>query len=137
MTTVFFDKAFISHGVINVTPADAFNLCISGAILVDVREEYMSNFKLFRVNKTLYLPLSTLASSYTSLPNDIPLVVADSVGLRSLEAVEFLMSHGFENAANLSGGIIDWEHDGFPVITDKSLRLSGSCVCQLKLRESK
>ena len=66
-----------------------------------------------------------------------PLIFADAVGLKSREGVLFMMSHGYENVANMVGGIVDWERDGLPLTTDITDRLSGSCMCQLKARESK
>jgi 3-mercaptopyruvate sulfurtransferase SseA len=48
-----------------------------------------------------------------------------------------MKAHGYKNVANLAGGIVDWEKDGLPVSTDVTARLSGSCMCQLKLREGK
>ena len=44
-------------------------------------------------------------------------------------------SHGYDNVANMAGGIVDWERDGLPLTTDINNRLSGSCMCQLKARE--
>ncbi len=46
-------------------------------------------------------------------------------------------AHGYENVANMAGGIVDWERDGLPLTTDISNRLSGSCMCQLKAREGR
>jgi 3-mercaptopyruvate sulfurtransferase SseA len=46
-----------------------------------------------------------------------------------------MIDHGYDNVANMAGGIIDWERDGLPLTTDISSRLSGSCMCQLKARE--
>ncbi len=71
------------------------------------------------------------------LPTDQPLIFADAVGLKSRESVLFMNAHGYENVANMAGGIVDWERDGLPLTTDISNRLSGSCMCQLKARESK
>jgi rhodanese-related sulfurtransferase len=72
-----------------------------------------------------------------NLPDDIPVIVADSVGLRSHEAMEFLLSKGFDNIANLAGGIVEWESDGLPIKKDITEQLDGSCVCQLKPRHKK
>ncbi len=128
---------FFSHDVLNVTPKEALRLCEEHACLVDLREAYMSDFKMFGVKNLVYIPFSSLVSSYEQLPTEIPLIFADAVGLHSREAVKFMMEHGYENVANLAGGIVDWERDGLPVTTDKSLRLTGSCMCQLKPRERK
>ncbi len=131
----WFDIGFMAHEVLNLTPAEAFGLCGKGAIIVDVRESYMNNFKMFHVDKVLYLPYSELASCYQNLPTDQPLIFADSVGLKSREGVLFMNAHGYENVANMAGGIVDWERDGLPLTTDINNRLSGSCMCQLKARE--
>lgn len=133
----WFSTGFFSHGVHNLTPGECFELCEKGAIIVDVREDYLNAFKMFKVEKVLYLPYSHLAELYIELPTDKPLIFTDAVGLRSREGVVFMISHGYENVANMVGGIVDWERDGFPISTDINYRLSGSCMCQLKAREKK
>jgi len=132
----FFEKyGFVSHGVRNFTPAESFKLCKEGALIVDVREEYLTVFKMFKVEGIIYLPFSDLEKSWQQLPKDKPLIVADSVSIKSREAVVFLTQKGLHNVANMAGGIVDWERDGLPVTTDESYRLTGSCLCQLKARK--
>jgi rhodanese-related sulfurtransferase len=130
-----FSTGFFAHGVLNLTPKESYELCKKGALIVDVRELYMSSFKMFQIENVIYLPYSDLEKSYRQLPSDKPLIFADAVGLKSHESVLFMKEHGYKNIANLAGGIVDWERDGLPVTTDKSYRLSGSCMCQLKPRE--
>jgi len=132
----FFENAgFNAHGILNLTPSESFDLCEKGAMIVDVREEYMNAFKMFKVEKIIYLPYSELKQLFTKLPKDKPLIFADAVGLKSRESVLFMEAHGYENVANMAGGIVDWERDGLPINTDIMVRLSGSCMCQLKARE--
>jgi len=126
---------FTSHGVQNLTPKESFELCRKGAVIVDVRESYLNNFKMFNVENVIYLSCSELTNSYSDLPCDKLLIFADTVGLRSHEGVLFMNSHRYDNVANMAGGIVDWERDGLPVTTDINNRLSGSCMCQLKARE--
>jgi rhodanese-related sulfurtransferase len=133
----FEDIGFCAHGVLNLTPAESFELCKNGAVIVDVREPFMNSFKMFKVDSVLYLPYSELSNLYNQLPTDKPLIIADSVGLKSRESVIFLQHAGYENIANLAGGIVDWERDGLPLTTEITARLSGSCMCQLKLREGR
>lgn len=133
----WFNIGFSAHGVLNLTPTESYELCREGAIIVDVRESFMNNFKMFNVGKVLYLPYSELSKSYKDLPIDQPLIFADAVGLRSHEGVLFMNSHGYDNVANMVGGIVDWERDGLPLTTDITNRLSGSCMCQLKARENR
>jgi len=132
----WFSTGFMAHEVLNLTPAESYALCVEGAIIVDIRETYMNNFKMFHVEKVIYLPYSELAECYQELPADQPLIFADAVGLKSREGVLFMNAHGYENVANMAGGIVDWERDGLPLTTDVNNRLSGSCMCQLKQREA-
>ena len=132
----WFRTGFIAHEVLNLTPAESYALCVEGAIIVDIREPYMNNFKMFHVEKVIYLPYSELGKCYQELPADQPLIFADSVGLKSREGVLFMNANGYENVANMAGGIVDWERDGLPLTTDVTNRLSGSCMCQLKQREA-
>lgn len=132
----WFNIGFIAHGVLNLTPTESFVLCKKGAAIVDVREEYMNAFKMFKVEKLFYLPYSQIEQFYEQLPHDIPLIFADAVGLKSREGVLFMMAHGYDNIANMGGGIVDWERDGLPIDTDITARLSGSCMCQLKPRDA-
>ncbi|MGB8491517.1 MAG: rhodanese-like domain-containing protein [Bacteroidales bacterium] len=133
----WFEIGFTAHGVLNLTPAESYALCEKGAIIVDVRESYMNNFKMFHVEKVCHLPYSELEKTYKDLPSDQPLIFADAVGLKSREAVLFMNAHGYDNVANMTGGIVDWERDGLPLTTDINNRLSGSCMCQLKARENR
>jgi len=128
-------KGFIAHEVYNLTPSESYESCKGGAIIVDVRESYLNKFKMFKVDKVLYLPYSELERSYNDLPPDLPLIFADTVGLKSREAVLFMNAHGYKNVSNMAGGIVDWEREGLPLTTDITARLSGSCMCQLKKRE--
>ena len=129
------DIGFKAHGVHNLTPGESYDLCSRGAVIVDVREQYLNNFKMFNVENVVYLPYRELAGSYSDLPRDRLLIFADAVGLRSRESVLFMNENGYENAFNMAGGIVDWERDGLPLTSDISNRLSGSCMCQLKARE--
>jgi rhodanese-related sulfurtransferase len=134
----FFRHGFISAGFLNLTPKEAYiESTENGAIILDVREANLTGYKNFNVPKVIKIPNSILSDNYKSLPVHIPIIVADSVGLRSHEAVEFLLSKGYSNIANLAGGIVDWERDGLPLKTDKMEQLDGSCVCQLRFRHNK
>lgn len=130
----FANKGFTAHGVLNLSPSESFDLCKKGAVIVDVREEYMTAFKIFKMEGVIFLPYSQLEKSWNLLHTDIPLIVADSVSIKSRETVVFLKQKRFKNVANMAGGFVDWERDGFPVTTDESYKLTGSCLCQLKPR---
>jgi rhodanese-related sulfurtransferase len=136
MKDLFENYGFQSGGIFNLTPHEAWELCSKGAVIVDVREEYLNNFKNFDVPETLFIPISRLVQQLSELPQEKHLIFADTVGLRSKEAVILLRDKGFIRIANMAGGIVDWERDGLPITTDITNRLSGSCMCQLKRREA-
>ena len=48
-----------------------------------------------------------------------------------------LLNRGFPSVSNLAGGMVEWEKDGMPLLTNKSEQFSGSCACQLRARETK
>ena len=122
-------------GFLNLSASEAYKEATeNNAIIIDVREIRLTGYKRFGVPTVINIPNSTLSENYKSLPVDIPIIVADSVGLRSHEAMEFLLKKGYTNIANLAGGIVDWERDGLPLRIDKTEQLDGSCVCQLRPR---
>lgn len=136
MTDLFRGYGIISDGIRNVSPMEAFELIKKGVLIIDVREEYLSSFKVFDVPEMIIMPASKVPEEYHLLPSERHMIIADAVGLRSKEVVLFLNTRGFEKIANMAGGIVDWERDGLPITTDITNRLSGSCMCQLKPREN-
>ena len=137
MSEILPKGVFTAHGFSNLVPKDAYKLLKEGAILLDVRDPSYIAFKQFDLQEILYCPHTELNDFLQHLPKNRILIVADSVGLFSKEAMNVLKEAGFENIINLAGGIVEWEKDGLPVICDKNERLSGSCVCQLRPRERK
>ncbi len=135
MNNYFEGKANYSNGIYNLSPLQAHKQCQEGAILVDVREEYLNRFKIFDVPGLIFCPLKKLLELMADLPVDKPLIVADASGIHSPEAIKLLIENGFKGiCANLSGGLVDWEHSGLPVVVDYSEKLSGQCACQLRPR---
>ena len=132
---LFSGKCFLSGGFLNLTPRDAYFEAVSNsAVIVDVREDFLTGYKRFDVPLIAYIPLSSFEQRQSELPFDVPLILADSVGLRSHEAMVLLAKNGHKNIANLAGGIVEWERDGLPLKTDFKEQLDGSCMCQLRPR---
>ena len=135
LNDLFNNKGFMSSGFRNLSPREAYAEAAEGtAVMVDVREERLIGYKNFDVPRLIHLPKSRIEESYVILSHEQPLIIADSVGLRSHEVMEFLLANGFNNIANLAGGIVEWEQDGMPLKIDVTEQLSGSCVCQLRPR---
>ena len=90
MTNIFKGYGIVSSGILNVSPLEAFELVMKGALIIDVREENLRSFKSFDVPELIFLPKSKLAEEYENLPSDSYMIFADTVGLRSKEAVIFI-----------------------------------------------
>ena len=128
-------NTFLSGGIINITPKDAYSMAKDGnAIIVDVREQSFTAYKQFDVPTVIYSPISTLVDNMALIPNDVVVILADSTGIHSHEAFIILKDAGYGNIANLAGGIVEWERDGLPIKVDYMEQLDGSCTCQLKFR---
>lgn len=123
-----------TEGVLNLAPEEAQSWLSRGAMLVDLREAYETNFRVFDVEEALYLPWTRFASSYRVLPRDRPLVLADAAGIYCREAARMLAEAGYTNIAKLSGGMIDWDAAGLPVRKDIDYELQGQCACKMKTR---
>jgi len=109
-------------------------MCAEGAVMLDVRDEYLNQFKRFGQVEVIQIPLSHLLERLNDLPRDRAIVVADSSGIRSGEAVIVLCENRFSTVLNLAGGFVEWEKDGTPILVDNRELLSGSCACQLRPR---
>lgn len=129
------EHGFYASGMRNLTPRQAYELCKQGAVILDVREDYLNTFKQFNVEQVIQIPKSKILQSLDNIPREILIIVADSVGNFSGDVYKILENKGFSNLANLAGGIVDWEKDKLPIDLNKRERLSGSCMCQLKPRE--
>ncbi len=126
-----------ADGIHNLSSREALDWCAEGAVILDVREEYISRYKKFGVPITIQIPFGRLTDEVDQLPIDKWIIVADSSGLRSTGAVLLLSEKGFAHVANLAGGLVEWEKDGMPLVEDNSEKLTGSCACQLRARGGK
>ena len=74
--------------------------------LLDVREPHEFSMAIFE--GSVLIPLGTLPTSLSQLnPND-EIVALCHKGMRSADAVGFLLQQGFTNVKNLVGGIDAW-----------------------------
>ncbi|GBE25078.1 MAG TPA: rhodanese-like domain-containing protein [Actinobacteria bacterium] len=98
-----------------VTPAQANTLITdSGALLIDVREQ--DEWNKVRIPGAVHKPMSRFADWHDSLPRDRTVVVHCQSGARSAKVVKALRKHSkHPDVTNLSGGIIDWAQDNYPI----------------------
>ena len=74
--------------------------------LLDVREPY--EYSLAKIQGSVLIPLGTLPTSLDQLDQNAEIVAYCHHGMRSGDAVGFLVQQGFKNVKNLVGGIDAW-----------------------------
>ncbi len=127
---------FVINGLRHVSRKESVEILKDEGYMLDLRPDFELT-KLMNVEHILYYPYDEIKAHYQELPTDTWLILADAVGLRSKETAFFLLEQGFTKILHLAGGVVEWERDGLPVTLDKSRRLTGSCMCQLRRREIK
>lgn len=127
---------FLINGLRHVSGKESIEILKDEGYMLDLRPDF-ELVKLMNIEHILYYPYDEIKAHYQELPSDTWLILADAVGLRSKEIALFLKEKGFSNILHLAGGVVEWERDGLPVTLDKSRRLTGSCMCQLRMRERK
>mgnify|MGYP005626911525 CR=1 FL=1 len=130
------EMSFTSAGIPNVSPEKAFEMCRSGAVIIDIRGDYITAYKKFDVPEVIYFPKAGKSISPDKLNKERTYIVAEtSTSIKSRELVGELIDKGFRSVYNLAGGFLEWERDGLPVEENKKARLTGSCMCQLRPRD--
>jgi len=74
--------------------------------LLDVREPH--EYSLAKIEGSVLIPLGELPTSLEKLDQDAEIVALCKMGMRSADAVMFLLQQGFSNVKNLVGGIDAW-----------------------------
>ena len=101
---------------INIRPLDASDMLMEGVnvMLLDVRmpEEIKTDGK---IANSLLIPLDSLSHNLNRLDKSKEIIVYCHTGNRSIEAVKFLRSRGF-NAINMLGGIEAWKRKHLNVV---------------------
>jgi rhodanese-related sulfurtransferase len=74
--------------------------------LIDVREPW--EYNIAKIEGARLIPLATLGSEYKTLDPQAEIVIHCHMGMRSMDATQFLLQQGFRNVKNLTGGINAW-----------------------------
>lgn len=89
--------------------------------LIDVREP--TEFSEARIEGAKLVPLGMVSSEIEqAVPDKSARVVLQcAAGMRSQTAAEQMAEMGYTNLANVTGGIMEWQQKGFPVLSDSAL----------------
>ena len=104
----------------SITPQEAHARLSDPAgtpLLVDVRNP--DEFAQARIPGAVLLPLPFFANRVAELPADREIFLVCRSGDRSGTATAYLIQRGFEQVANVSGGILAWYQAGLPVVTGR------------------
>ncbi|MBX9686080.1 MAG: molybdopterin-synthase adenylyltransferase MoeB [Candidatus Obscuribacterales bacterium] len=81
-------------------------------LLLDVRNH--EEVALCRLPQSTHIPLPELPARFKELDPSAEIVVYCKSGGRSMRAMQFLESQGFQKTRNLTGGILGWAHEVDP-----------------------
>ena len=81
---------------------------LNDVLVLDVREPDEFTGPLGHIPTARHVPLGSLADALGVLPRDRPIVTACRAGGRSAQAALILRKAGFEQVANLPGGMLRW-----------------------------
>ncbi len=82
--------------------------------LLDVREPH--EYSMAKIEGSVLIPLGELPTSLDKLNSNDEIVALCHRGMRSADAVGFLMQQGFSNVKNLIGGIDAWSIEVDPEV---------------------
>jgi rhodanese-related sulfurtransferase len=86
------------------------------AHLLDVREQ--DEWDAGHAPHAQHIPMRQIPARLAEVPTVGELVVVCRVGSRSAQVTAYLVAQGWENVANLDGGMYAWELAGRSMITD-------------------
>ena len=75
-------------------------------VLIDVREPW--EYNIAKIEGAQLIPLGTLSTEFKKLDSKSEIVIHCKMGMRSMDATQFLLQQGFTNVKNLTGGILAW-----------------------------
>lgn len=113
----------LPDGVVNVTPLEAQALIQQHAgdprfVILDVRslDEFNAGHLENAVSLCVLCSDPAFRESLAGYDRSAPILVYCRTGRRSATAAGILAEEGFTNIYNMTGGIVQWQADGLPVV---------------------
>lgn len=108
-------KTMLSHDVDEVSVQDA--VAAENVVYIDAREQ--QEYKVSHIKDAVWVGYDDFdIARMDDVPKDKKVIVYCSVGKRSEDVTEKLVNAGYEDVANLYGGIFEWVNQGEPVYKD-------------------
>jgi rhodanese-related sulfurtransferase len=109
-----------SQGIIQISAPQVYEIISNGEnyYVIDVRtkEEYAQG----HLGGAVLVPVDEIKNRLTEIPKDKPVIVYCKSGVRSMQAAGILVSNGFKAVYSMTGGIEEWQKEGYPVVKDNS-----------------
>jgi glyoxylase-like metal-dependent hydrolase (beta-lactamase superfamily II)/rhodanese-related sulfurtransferase len=106
---------FTFAGIWELTPQALEEVAVNVQI-VDVREQGEFDGALGHIRDARLIPLGELSRRAAELDRGRPIVTVCRSGARSAQAAVLLQKAGFNQVANLAGGMLRWRADGHAVV---------------------
>lgn len=116
----FFNRYDQTPGGVNVAGKDLKARLDKGEkiTLLDVREQWEYDTAKIEAANLILIPLGELQDRFSELNPENEIVAYCHGGVRSLKAVNFLKTKGFQKIFNLSGGIAAWSKEVDPSVPE-------------------
>lgn len=101
-----------------ISAEEAFKLDSTTTIFIDLREDYEFQDKHMDVTNIFNFPYSNFHQEYKRIPLDKTIVLVCIMGQHSERAFELLNFHQNMKVFILSGGIMSWASEGFPMVSN-------------------
>lgn len=108
-----FRNFFSKPAVVEVTAEQARTKQQTGAVIVDVREQY--ELREGFITGAVHIPLRSLSQRMRELDPSKEIVIVCRSGNRSIAAAQLLQQGGFPQVSSMAGGMIAWTRQRFPV----------------------
>jgi len=86
-----------------------------GVHILDVRTKYETDEEKARIKNAQMIPINELRDCLDEVPKDKPVMTICRSGKRSVLAFEILRDAGWQEVANIEGGLLRWYAEGLPV----------------------
>lgn len=98
-----------------ISVAQALTKQKNGALILDVREpeEWVNG----HISGAVNIPLGQLPEHLNEIPSNREIVVICRTGVRSAQGRDILQSAGYKKVTSVTGGIVQWQAQGQPLIT--------------------
>ncbi|BDU76440.1 rhodanese-like domain-containing protein [Mesoterricola sediminis] len=127
----------VIQGLWFLGPREALEQLSAGAVLVDLRSDALVEMKAFSVPRLVRVPHLQVAERAGDLPRAVLLILADASGVYTRAAARTLLAAGFDRVACLNGGMLAWDQEGLPLVTDPDALLHGDCACVMRSRKDR